>query len=143
MRNAGNPPTPGMGPIYLAVNRNKRGLTRWLGITLVLGVVFLSIQGYEYFKLAQEGLWFNSIPEHLAAEGRSVLMGTTFFAMTGFHGMHVFAGVLMMLIIFTKSALGLYTPADHAGVELFGLYWHFVDIVWIFLFPLLYLIGRH
>lgn len=119
---------------------NKKALTRWLGVTLVLGITFLSIQGYEYFKLNHHGLWFNSIPKELADQGRNVLMGTTFYAMTGFHGMHVFAGVVMLLIFFVKSALGLYTQQDHEGIELFGLYWHFVDLVWIILFTIVYLL---
>ncbi|MEO8082985.1 MAG: cytochrome c oxidase subunit 3 [Ardenticatenales bacterium] len=119
---------------------NKRRLTQLLAVTLVLGIIFLSIQGYEYTKLAHEGLWFNSIPKDLADQGRSVLMGTTFFAMTGFHGMHVFAGVIMLIIFTVKAHLGLYTQEDHAGVELFGLYWHFVDLVWIILFTIVYLL---
>ncbi|MCC7019591.1 MAG: heme-copper oxidase subunit III [Ardenticatenales bacterium] len=121
---------------------NKKALTRWLGVTLVLGITFLSIQGYEYVKLEDHGLWFNLLPDELGPQhlNRNVLMATTFFAMTGFHGMHVLAGVIMLLIFFVKAKLGLYTQSDHEGIELFGLYWHFVDLVWIILFTIVYLL---
>ena len=119
---------------------NQKGLVRWLGVTLVLGTVFLGIQAYEYVVLASEGLWFNSIPPWLEASGRNVLFGTTFYAMTGFHGLHVFGGVVTLLIIFVKAVKGHYSAQNHEGVELFGLYWHFVDLVWIILFTIVYLI---
>lgn len=118
---------------------NQKALVRWLGVTLVLGAVFLSIQGYEYFKLHEHQFWFDQLPDTLPA-GRSVLMATTFYAMTGFHGMHVFAGVVMLVIFFVKARMGLYTAGDHEGIELFGLYWHFVDLVWIILFTIVYLL---
>ncbi len=119
---------------------NQKGLVRWLGVTLLLGTVFLSIQGYEYVKLHEHHLWFDRIPDDLDGLGRNVLFGTTFFAMTGFHGLHVFAGVIMLLIFFVKARLGLYSADDHEGIELFGLYWHFVDLVWIILFTIVYLL---
>jgi len=110
-----------------------------LGITLLLGVVFLSIQAYEYSILIHEGLWFGRIPHYLEEAGRNTLFGTTFYAMTGFHGLHVFGGVVTLLIIFFKALKGYYTPQSYEGVELFGLYWHFVDLVWIILFTIVYL----
>ncbi len=130
--------------VVLALNSiqkgDQKGLVRGLAVTLVIGIVFLSIQGYEYFVLSSEGLWFNSIPPWLEASGRNVLFGTTFYAMTGFHGLHVFGGVVTLLMIFVKAVKGHYTAEVHEGVELFGLYWHFVDLVWIILFTIVYLI---
>ena len=120
--------------------RNQRGLVRWLAATFVLGVVFLGIQAYEYYILISEGLWFGSIPEWLEHAGRTDLFGTTFYAMTGFHGAHVLVGVIMLAIVLFKAVKGYYTHDDHMGVELFGLYWHFVDLVWIILFTVVYLI---
>ena len=126
--------------LHSVQHNNQKGLVRWLGVTLLLGVIFLGVQGYEYFVLSSEGLWFNSIPPWLEDSGRSVLFGTTFYAMTGFHGLHVFGGVVTLLIIYFKARKGLYTPENHEGVELFGLYWHFVDLVWIVLFTIVYLV---
>jgi len=124
-----------------AIQHGNRGsLVRWLGLTLVLGITFLGIQAYEYGVLLHEGLSLSAIPDWLADNGRSALFGTTFYAMTGFHGLHVFAGVVMLSIVFFKAVRGLYTPDNFMGVELFGLYWHFVDLVWIILFTIVYLI---
>ncbi len=119
---------------------NQKGLVRWLAVTGVIGATFLGIQAYEYTILIREGLWFGSIPEWLEAAGRTDLFGTTFYAMTGFHGAHVLVGVIMLLIVLVKASRGAYTAEQHMGVELFGLYWHFVDLVWIILFTVVYLI---
>lgn len=118
---------------------NQKRMKVFLGATLLLGIVFLSIQGLEYSILIREGLWFGRIPHHLAEAGRNTLFGTTFYAMTGFHGLHVLGGVITLLIIFIKAMKGYYSPESHEGIELFGLYWHFVDLVWIILFTIVYL----
>lgn len=118
---------------------NQRRLVLWLAVTSILGATFLGIQMYEYRELLSHGLSLTAVPED-AMPGRDKLFATTFFTMTGFHGMHVAAGVLTLLIVLIKAWRGLYTTADHDGVELFGLYWHFVDVVWIFLFTIVYLI---
>jgi cytochrome c oxidase subunit 3/cytochrome o ubiquinol oxidase subunit 3 len=114
----------------------QRGLVAALFLTLVLGSVFLSIQAYEYTVLIGEGLTLTTTP----IEGTDPFFGTTFFTMTGFHGLHVLGGVLTLLIVLGKAVRGHYTREGHLGVELFGLYWHFVDVVWILLFVLAYLI---
>jgi heme/copper-type cytochrome/quinol oxidase subunit 3 len=118
---------------------NQRRLAVWLGITLALGVTFLGIQVYEYRELLSHGLSLTAVPADEMA-GRDRLFATTFYTMTGFHGMHVLGGVLTLVIVFLKSLRGLYTKDHHEGVELFGLYWHFVDVVWILLFTIVYLI---
>ena len=117
---------------------NKAGLLRWLTVTFVLGAVFLGIQGYEYWKLVHEGLTITKVPKIMS--GSDTFFGTTFYTMTGFHGMHVLAGVLTLGIVVAKAWKGHYTRESHEGVENFGLYWHFVDAVWIVLFTIVYIL---
>lgn len=128
--------------VVLALDDIQKGkqktFVRWLLITLVLGCVFLGVQMYEYTKLLQEGLTITKVPPVM--KGYDTHFGTTFYTMTGFHGMHVLVGVIALLIVAIKSWRGHYTPANHEGVEAFGLYWHFVDAVWIVLFTLAYIL---
>jgi len=106
--------------------------------TLLLGITFVSIQVYEYNKLFfGEHLtpWMNPIRPELAT------FGTTFYMQTGFHGAHVTGGVFGLAYLNYKAwKKDWFTPKSHEAVEIVGLYWHFVDIVWIFLFPIVYLI---
>jgi cytochrome c oxidase subunit III len=116
---------------------DQRGLVRWLVATIVLGTAFLGIQVYEYIELVQHGF----VPSAAAytAEG-GPLYGMTFYTMTGFHGLHVAIGVACLIFTAWKAHRGGYSATDHAGVEIMGLYWHFVDLVWIILFTIAYLI---
>src|SRR5436309_2028754 len=115
---------------------DQRKLRIFLLATLLLGMTFLSIQAFEYQKLYfGEGLTFKSAPF-----GVNPLYGPTFYAQTGVHGSHVTAGVLAMAYITRKAFKGGFTKENHEAVELVGLYWHFVDVVWIFLFTIVYLI---
>lgn len=118
---------------------DQRRFRRFLLATAALGAIFLGIQGYEYSKLLHEGLNVKNSIEH---EGITypATYGSTFYIQTGFHGMHVFGGVVWLGIVIFKAFRGVYTREDHLGVELFGLYWHFVDLVWILLFTIVYLI---
>lgn len=102
---------------------------RNLFFTFVLGSVFVSIQGYEWNALYNEGVWFGT-----------TTFGTIFFVLTGFHGMHVISGLLWLLVVIARAFSGHFTAHSNLGVETFGLYWHFVDIVWIILFTIIYLI---
>lgn len=127
---------------------DQRGLRMWLLATVALGSLFLSVQAYEYIQLAHEG--FLPMAEAYEAVGRrgehggalvgGPLYGATFYTMTGFHGAHVLLGVLALIWITVRSFRGKYTQASHGGVETMGLYWHFVDLVWIILFTIVYLI---
>ena len=112
-----------------AQDGNQKGLRAWLIATVLIGASFVGVQVYEYAELIHK--------EFVPSEG---LYGSTFFTMTGFHGFHVTVGVLCMMFVTWRAFRGKYTATDHRGVEVIGLYWHFVDLVWIFLFPLLYLI---
>ncbi|MGQ0797140.1 MAG: cytochrome c oxidase subunit 3 [Methanobacteriota archaeon] len=115
---------------------NQRQLRLFLAATLALGITFLGIQGFEYVKLFfTEGLTFTSAPGPI-----NDLYGSTFYIQTGVHGSHVFAGVLAMAYTTIKAFRGGFTKENHEAVELVGLYWHFVDVVWIFLFTIVYLI---
>lgn len=107
-----------------------KGLQKFLLLTALGGVIFLSIQAFEWTRLiAHDGLRL-----------RKDLFCATFFSLTGFHGAHVFAGVVYLLVIFFKARAGEFTPANNTRVEVAGLYWHFVDLVWILVFTFVYLI---
>jgi heme/copper-type cytochrome/quinol oxidase subunit 3 len=107
----------------------QRQLRRWLVATCFIGATFVSVQVFEYRKLISEGF----VPS-------ASVFGSTFYTMTGFHGFHVTMGVICMIFVTIRAFLGRYTAEDHRGVEVIGLYWHFVDLVWIILFTIVYLI---
>ena len=112
----------------------------WLWVTVGIGSVFLSVQVYEYYQL----MFGHHYPIGISASGHfrpSVsIFASCFFTMTGFHGAHVAGGVVLLSCIAIRSTLGGYTDRRHSSVELAGLYWHFVDLVWIILFTVVYLI---
>ena len=113
---------------------DRRGLVRFLLGTILGGVIFLSLQAYE---------WTHLITEVLPPQGLTFtqhLFGTTFFVLTGFHGMHVTGGVIYLSCIAVQGARGKYSRERNDPVELVGLYWHFVDLVWILIFTFVYLI---
>lgn len=113
-----------------AIQRNdRRGLQIWLAATALLGATFLAGQAFEFTDFYNEGLTLNSN-----------LFGTTFFVLTGFHGAHVSVGVLILLSLYVMAARGRITHENSLNVELAGLYWHFVDVVWIVIFTLVYLV---
>jgi cytochrome c oxidase subunit III len=114
----------------LAIRKGDRdGLLRWTAITIALGAVFLAGQGIEYALLFGENFTIGSN-----------VFGTLFFTMTGFHGLHVAGGLLMLAIVGAKGRMGHFTANRHGPVEAVGYYWHFVDVVWIFLFLVLYIL---
>jgi cytochrome c oxidase subunit 3 len=113
-----------------AIRRNdRRGLVRNIGVTLLLGITFLLIQAYDYAVLGHEGLSLGS-----------GTYGTTYFTLTGFHGAHVFGGVIMLAVVLYRGMAGQFSARHHDAVEAISLYWHFVDVVWILLFSTLYLL---
>ena len=117
--------------MVLAFDRAERGERRFrylLLATAVLGIIFLSIQAVEWRELLHEGV-----------QPASSLFGATFFTLTGFHGAHVTGGVIWVLWATVRAFRGGYDE-NPLGIELAGLYWHFVDVVWIILFTLIYLI---
>ncbi len=126
----------------------QRNFRIYLILTLALGATFLGIQAIEYSHLIHEGLTFSeyTVVHEVAgsslAEGETVRSpyGTAFYIQTGFHGAHVLGGVIWLMIVIGRAFGGLYTPENYLGFEIFGLYWHFVDLVWILLFTIVYLI---
>ena len=108
---------------------DRKGYIRNISVTFVLGIIFLGMQVYDYGLLFQEGMTLGSGP-----------FGTTYFTLTGFHGAHVFGGVLMLGVILYRGMAGQFSAKHHDAVEAVSLYWHFVDVVWILLFSILYLI---
>jgi heme/copper-type cytochrome/quinol oxidase subunit 3 len=108
---------------------NSAGLVGWLSATAVLGAAFVAIQGFEFTKLVSEGVIFGSSQ-----------FASAFYFLTGNHGLHVIIGVIWCLTVIVRAVRGGFTKDEHLGVEVFGLYWHFVDVVWILIFTLVYLI---
>jgi cytochrome c oxidase subunit 3 len=126
------------------IGADRRRIIAWLVATLLLGTAFLGIKAYEYAHKIHQGLAPGPAFTYEGADARQAeLFFSIYFAMTGTHAFHMIigAGVLTWLIV--QARRGRFGPAYFTPVELGGLYWHFVDIAWIFLFPLLYLIGRH
>ncbi len=127
---------------------NQKGLQMWLLATIVIGATFVGIQMIEYAALLGEGFSpaleaYHAVGAGNPHDGPSLggpLYGATFYAMTGFHGAHVSAGVLCLIFVYIRSLRGAYTAESLEGVEVIGLYWHFVDLVWILLFTIVYLI---
>ena len=150
--------------VHAAQVGNNKALVRWLLITMVFGLAFLGVKAYEYNHLIHEGLvpakamWNPSpeVHEHVSEMIHKMkLPGTPeqylkqmqiffsfYFVMTGLHALHMIIGVGIFVWLTLKARRGAFSPAQHNAVEICGLYWHFVDIVWIFLYPLLYLIDR-
>jgi cytochrome c oxidase subunit 3 len=102
---------------------------RNIAVTFVIGVVFLLLQVLDYALLASEGITLSA-----------GTFGTTYFTLTGFHGAHVFGGAIMLGVVLYRGIAGQFSAKHHDAVEAASLYWHFVDVVWILLFSLLYLL---
>ena len=108
---------------------DHRGLRVWLLATAFLGMTFIGGQVYEFTTFYEEGVTLSQSP-----------FGSAFFVLTGFHGAHVTVGILMLLALVGMSMAGRIPQEESRKVELIGLYWHFVDIIWIVIFTLVYLI---
>ncbi|HKV26269.1 MAG TPA: cytochrome c oxidase subunit 3 family protein [Candidatus Acidoferrum sp.] len=134
--------------VWSAQTGKKKLIPMFLVLTLILGCVFLGIKGIEYHAKYVEhhipGLPFQFEPGSTAAtNAHAELFFSLYFGMTGLHALHMVVGVGLLLWLLSQSLKGRFTAEYHTPVENVGLYWHFVDIVWIYLYPLLYLIDRH
>lgn len=116
---------------HVGLEKGKRKqLTVWLGITIVLGLIFLYLQGAEYVHAYQDlGLTLDS-----------GIYGNTFYMLTGFHGMHVTLGTIMLIVMFLRVLKGHFTPESHFAFQATSWYWHFVDVVWVCLFIFVYIL---
>ena len=113
---------------------NRNGMLRWIGLTALGGIVFLCGQYIEYSELSHLGIALG-----YDLESQWSTLGMRFYAPTAFHGAHVLVGVIWALEVMRRGAKGRYDN-NPIGIEMFGLYWHFVDVVWIMLFTLIYLV---
>jgi cytochrome c oxidase subunit III len=136
--------------VFYAQTGVRRAQVFFLIVTMLLGTTFLVIKAIEYADKYRDHLipvagmfkWEGELP-HGVAEQHLQMFYWIYFAMTGLHALHMIIGLGIMAWLVYHAWRGRFSPEYHAPVEISGLYWHFVDIVWIFLFPLLYLLGRH
>lgn len=112
---------------HALLNDDRKGLIYGLGITIILGVIFTLLQAYEY--------------GHAAFNFSGNIYGATFFMATGFHGFHVIVGTICLAVMFFRALAGHFTSKHHFGFEAAAWYWHFVDVVWLFLFACIYVWG--
>jgi cytochrome c oxidase subunit III len=141
--------------VHAAATGKQSALVLFLGLTIVLGAAFLGIKAYEYNRDYHEGLFPGATTFHPADEVRKEWadhgVGTVpfrevelyfvfYFVLTGLHALHMIIGMCILTIMVVLARRGHFRPEYPTPVEVMGLYWHFVDIVWIFLFPLLYLL---
>ncbi|GAA5058648.1 heme-copper oxidase subunit III [Nocardia callitridis] len=115
--------------VFSAERGDVFGLRRWYVITLIMGAIFVAGQAYEYYNLAHEGT---------TIAGSSY--GSVFYITTGFHGMHVIAGLIAFVFLLLRTKVSKFTPAQATAAIVVSYYWHFVDIVWIGLFATIYFV---
>ena len=133
--------------VHSAQLGKRKQLILFLILTMILGTVFLGIKAVEYTDKFHDhhvpgaNFRFEETPAQKAVEQHAQIFFSLYFAMTGLHAAHMIIGLGLMFVLLVLSIRGRFTPAYYSPVELGGLYWHFVDIVWIFLFPFLYLIS--
>ena len=130
--------------VHFAQLGNRKLVVLFLVLTIVFGSAFLGVKVVEYSHKFHEhhvpGPSFHFEGEHAR---NAQLFFSFYFAMTGMHALHMLIGIGILFVLVWMAATGRFTADYFNPVEMFGLYWHFVDIIWIFLYPLLYLVGRH
>ncbi|MCG3208418.1 MAG: Quinol oxidase subunit 3 [Anaerolineae bacterium] len=130
--------------VHSAQTDAKRKLVMFLILTILLGTVFLGIKGVEYYEKFAHHLVPGPNFEFHGANGNHVqLFISLYFATTGLHAIHMIIGVGVLTYFLIKAIMGRYNSLNYDPVEMVGLYWHFVDIAWVFIFPLYYLIERY
>ncbi len=114
--------------------RNRQGMLNWLLVTIIGGAIFLGIQAYEYTHLVHQGITLTTFTHGTG------LFGSTFYLVTGFHGLHVATGVGYLICEYINARNGHYDNGDYNRLDILGLFWHFVDLVWILVFTFIYLL---
>ncbi|MDH7797782.1 MULTISPECIES: cytochrome c oxidase subunit 3 [unclassified Beijerinckia] len=114
---------------HALLHGDRDGLKKGLWLTVILGAIFTCVQAYEY--------------AHAPFGFKDSIYGATFFMATGFHGFHVLVGTIFLLVCLFRTYAGHFTPTQHLGFEFAAWYWHFVDVVWLFLFCCIYVWGNH
>jgi cytochrome c oxidase subunit III len=121
---------------HALIEGDRKSAKIGLALTIVLGILFTSIQAYEYHEIIAEKLFFSD------AAANSGLYGSAFFMATGFHGFHVLVGTIFLIVCLIRLMGGGFSPKQHFGFEAAAWYWHFVDVVWLFLFAFIYVIFK-
>ena len=130
--------------VWSAQTGRRKSIVAYILATIALGGVFLGIKVVEYTAKFEHHLFPGPSFHFAGPEPQYVEMFfNLYFALTGLHAVHMVIGIGILLVVAVRAWRGAFTPENHNFVEGIGLYWHFVDIVWIFLFPLLYLLGRN
>lgn len=114
--------------------RDRKGMLNWLLATILGGAIFLGVQAYEYTHLYSQGIQLAYFKDG------TNLFGSTFYMVTGFHGLHVLTGVIYLICEYIQAHKGRYDNGDYNRLEILGLFWHFVDLVWILVFTFIYLL---
>ena len=125
---------------------HRKLIVFFLILTLFFGCIFLGVKAYEWTEKYQEHHMPGQIAFHLEGtdlQGPAKLFFSLYFAMTGLHALHMVVGVGILSFLIWETRRGTYSAEYYTPIDISGLYWHFVDVIWIFLFPLLYLIDRH
>ncbi|HWI91601.1 MAG TPA: heme-copper oxidase subunit III [Flavisolibacter sp.] len=110
-------------------SENYKATKLWLIVTIILGVIFLLGQGHEYYKLIQENILISKSE-----------FGSSFYTLTGFHGLHVLIGLIILLIVLALTMQGYLLNKNSSAIKTVGIYWHFVDAVWVFVFATIYVL---
>lgn len=120
---------------------DRKGVLKWLGWTILGGAAFLGCQAWEWTHLYHQGAWWGRNPfDNIDGSQASTNFSNFFFTITGFHGFHVLSGVVINIIMFIMTYKGVFDRRGHyLMIEKAGLYWHFVDLVWVFVFTCFYL----
>ncbi len=118
---------------HAVVHNDQKGLVQGLIVTIVLGLIFTSFQAIEYYEALAGGMF------KFSGGG---IYGSSFFMATGFHGLHVIIGTIFLTVCLFRALAGNFTPERHFGFEAAAWYWHFVDVVWLFLFAFIYVLGN-
>ena len=135
--------------VHAAQMGHRKNIVWWLLATVVFGTIFLGVKAFEYHHLFTHNLvpgphfGGHDFPEGSPYHESAQLFYSFYFALTGIHALHMIVGIGIIFYVAGMAHRGRFSPQYHNPVEMTGLYWHFVDIVWIFLYPLLYLIARH
>lgn len=118
---------------------DNKWVANWILATILLGCTFLVVKGFEYSHHLEHVVQQGDNVVHDQIPSASV-MYACYFTMTGFHGLHVLVGILVLFVLWIKALMGKFSVNRNVGVEVTGLYWHLVDVIWIFLFPIVYLL---
>lgn len=130
--------------VYNSEVGNQKMLMVFLGLTMIIGAVFLALKMTEYYDHWRDhkvpGFWF---VEHAPHAPEVQMFFVFYFIMTGLHALHMTIGICILAVLFLRTAIGSFTAEYHTPIDMGGLYWHFIDVVWVFLYAVFYIPGLH